>query len=316
MHVLLRCCFSLFPMLFLPLPDGSPWQQHLCHGAASRHRAPASSISATAAPLASSIFPMAFRRSAPASNKPHPAEKSTPVWLAIWRTWAGFANSQHRDAAFATPDNICAHSSLLPHWAAAQTDANLSAYLDRLPTPPSYLRRMRLSPGRGRRCWVLGEVAAWPGAAFLQITFHAGYRHTHFLQGVAWMVRSICAHRAQLQKLITSLLGIYILEAWKVICRKATFTIPDLPFPSSRAQNQGFCSFLAFRTIIFRPLEHKIGVFVRFWGLEPSLLGFSSTKSAFLCAIRLWNPDFPAVRAQKLLSRKPELMRDGKINRG
>ena len=30
----------------------------------------------------------------PASNKPHPAERSTPVWLAIWRTWAGFANSQ------------------------------------------------------------------------------------------------------------------------------------------------------------------------------------------------------------------------------
>ena len=29
-----------------------------------------------------------------AGNKPHPAEKSTPVWLAIWRTWAGFANSQ------------------------------------------------------------------------------------------------------------------------------------------------------------------------------------------------------------------------------
>ena len=56
-----------------------------------------------------------LRRSAPASNKPHSAEKSTPVWLAIWRTWAGFANSQHRDAVFATPDNICAHSSLLQH---------------------------------------------------------------------------------------------------------------------------------------------------------------------------------------------------------
>ena len=41
--------------------------------------------------------------------------RSTPVWLAIWRIWAGFANSQHRDAAFATPDNICAHSSLLQH---------------------------------------------------------------------------------------------------------------------------------------------------------------------------------------------------------
>ena len=92
----------------------------------------------------------------PASNKPHPAEKSTPVWLAIWRTWAGFANSQHRDAAFATPNNICAHSSLLLHWAAAQTDANLSTHLHRLPTPPPYLRQMRLSPGRGRRygCWM------------------------------------------------------------------------------------------------------------------------------------------------------------------
>ena len=56
-----------------------------------------------------------LRHGAPASNKPHQAEKSTPVWLAIWRTWAGFANSQHRDAALATPDNICAHSSLLPH---------------------------------------------------------------------------------------------------------------------------------------------------------------------------------------------------------
>ena len=87
--------------------------------------------------------------SVPASNKPHLAAKSTPVWLAIWRTWAGFANSQHRDAAFATPDNICAHSSLLPHWAAAQTDANLSAHLPRLPTPPPYLRQMRLLHGRG-----------------------------------------------------------------------------------------------------------------------------------------------------------------------
>ena len=56
--------------------------------------------------LASKSFPMVFRHGAPASNKPHPAEKSTPVWLAIWRTWAGFANSQHRDAAFATPNNI------------------------------------------------------------------------------------------------------------------------------------------------------------------------------------------------------------------
>ena len=94
-----------------------------------------------------------------ASNKPHLAEKSTPVWLAIWRTWAGFANSQHRDAANPTPKNICSHFPLLPPWAAAQTDANLSAHLHRLPTPPAYLRRMRLQPGRGR-CQMLNEVAA------------------------------------------------------------------------------------------------------------------------------------------------------------
>ena len=102
--------------------------------------------------MPASFFPMAPS----ASSKPHSAEKRTPVWLAIWRIWAGFANSQHRDAALATPNNISAHSSLLPHWAAAQTDANFSAHLHRLPTPPTYLRRMRLPPGRGAGIrWVI-----------------------------------------------------------------------------------------------------------------------------------------------------------------
>ena len=89
---------ACFPMaLRCSAPAGSP----LCR------RIPACNSFATAPLPATSLI------GAPASNKPHPAEKSTPVWLAIWRTWAGFANSQHRDAAFATPDNICAHSSLL-----------------------------------------------------------------------------------------------------------------------------------------------------------------------------------------------------------
>ena len=44
--------------------------------------------------------------------------------------------------------------------------------------------------------------------------------------------------------------------------------------------------------------EHKIGVFVRFWGLEPPFSGFSSTKSRFLCAFGVWNPRFRAFRAQ------------------
>ena len=41
--------------------------------------------------------------------------------------------------------------------------ANLSAHLHRLLTPPPYLLLMRLSPGRGRRCCVQDEAAAWPG---------------------------------------------------------------------------------------------------------------------------------------------------------
>ena len=57
---------------------------------------------------ASNSFSMALRHGAlagqqlclgvPASNKPHPTERSTSVRLAIWRTWAGFANSQLRRA--------------------------------------------------------------------------------------------------------------------------------------------------------------------------------------------------------------------------
>ena len=51
-----------------------------------------------------------LRHGVPASNKPHPAEKSTPVWLAIWRTWAGFANSQLRRVTFrCTYSYICTH---------------------------------------------------------------------------------------------------------------------------------------------------------------------------------------------------------------
>ena len=44
--------------------------------------------------------------------------------------------------------------------------------------------------------------------------------------------------------------------------------------------------------------EHKIGVFVRFWGLEPSFPGISSTKSRFLCFFGLRDPRFRAFRAQ------------------
>ena len=75
--------------------------------------------------------------------------------------------------------------------ASAQADANLSAHLRRLPTPPPYLRRMRLPPGLVRRCWVLGEVAAWPGPAFLQITARKNPCSRHLWGTLARAVASI-----------------------------------------------------------------------------------------------------------------------------
>ena len=82
-------------------------------------------------------------------------------------------------------------SHLLPPWAAAQTDANLPAHLYRLPTPPPYLRQMRLLPGRGRRCCVQDEAVASQG------------------RSVGWQMMLLVVrgavpanHRARLQKLI------------------------------------------------------------------------------------------------------------------
>ena len=78
----------------------------------------------------------------------------------------------------------------------------------------------------------------------------------------------------------------------------ANFLSPWCQSPSSRAQNRGFCAFLASVTHVFGHFEHKIGVFVRFCGLEPLFSGISSTKSRFLCFFGLRNPHFRAFRAQ------------------
>ena len=129
-------------------------------------------LSRTASPLqhlgqhlrCSALAGQLLRRSAPASNKPHQAEKSTPVRLAIWHTWAGFANSQLLRATFQSIYlYTCAHPHCCYLGSAAQTDANLSAHLHRLPTPPPYLRRMRLLAWPGRRYPMGDKAAAWPG---------------------------------------------------------------------------------------------------------------------------------------------------------
>ena len=58
------------------------------------------------------------------------------------------------------------------------------------------------------------------------------------------------------------------------------FGLRDPFFRAFRAQNRGFCAFLGFGTLIFGRFEHKIEVFVRFWGLEPP---FSVSVSAITC---------------------------------
>ena len=69
-------------------------------------------------------------------------------------------------------------------------------------------------------------------------------------------------------------------------------------FQAFRAQNRSFCALLGSGTAVFGHFEHKIGVFVRFRPSEPLFSCISSTKSAFLCAFRVWNPCFWALRAQ------------------
>ena len=54
--------------------------------------------------------------------------------------------------------------------------------------------------------------------------------------------------------------------------------------PSSRAQNRGFCAFLALGTPVFGRSEHKNGFCVSEWAIFPWFLPLPSTKSGFLCA--------------------------------
>ena len=141
--------FRFFPISSRWYSSGAPARRQLSHGApaSSTSSVYPASLSATAPPLCRRSA-MALRHGAPASNKPHPAEKRTPVWLAIWRTWAGFANSQLRRTTFLSTYSYKCSSTLVPHRNCCSDIANLSAHLHRLPTPPPYLRRMRLLPGR------------------------------------------------------------------------------------------------------------------------------------------------------------------------
>ena len=127
------------------------WPLPVCFSAGCFRRLPVPAASSrwlfAAAPLPVAAMP---RRSlqqhlcygAPASNKPHPAEKRTPVRLAIWRTWAGFANSQLRCANF---------SALIYIYASIPIAATLKPLLRQTqicrPICTDCLRHLRISAG-------------------------------------------------------------------------------------------------------------------------------------------------------------------------
>ena len=191
-----RLASKSFPMA---LRHGVPGQQHLPDGSLPqcrhplRHGTPCQQLcrSAPASNCATAPGQQKLRHGAPASNKPHPAEKGTPVWQPIWCTWAGFANSQLRCATFHSTYSYKCTSSLMPTWSRCSDITNLSAHLRRLPTPPTYLRRMRLSPGRWRR-FLIGDMAAvWLGVLFEQFTARTNPCSRHLWGTLARSVASI-----------------------------------------------------------------------------------------------------------------------------
>ena len=134
------------------------------------------------AALSGRPMPQSVPDGPPVSNKPHPAEKSTPVWLAIWHTWAGFANSQLRCAAFCCTYSYICTIPVTAALSSCSDIANLSAHLHRLPTPRPDLRQMRLSPSRGRRYPISDKAAAWPGHRGLVLYMAATWPGMEFEQ--------------------------------------------------------------------------------------------------------------------------------------
>ena len=146
-----------------------------------------------------------LRHGAPASNKPHLAEKSTPVWLAIWRTWAGFANSQLRRAAFRCiylyryAHSSCSHLGLLLKHSKSFGPSAPIAYATSV-SPPNeaaawqgrrYPMGDKAVAWPGCKCPMGDKAVAWPDAAFLQITARANPCSRHLWGTLARAVASI-----------------------------------------------------------------------------------------------------------------------------
>ena len=58
------------------------------------------------------------------------------------------------------------------------------------------------------------------------------------------------------------------------------FALRNRRFRAFRAQNRGFCAFLAFGILIFGHFEHKIGIFVRFGGAMAGSNGSNGSNES------------------------------------
>ena len=166
-----------------PRPASSRWRSATAHGQQClRHGAPASSTSATV-PRPAAPPPRRLGRCSQRSCRqllPDAAALSSmqgPPRSGNFSAQTSASLHPSRSASLAGPlpftrgmgaHGLCGRvpdsaGNVSPWIAAAQTDANLSAHLHRLPTPPPYLRQMRLSHGRVRGCWVLDETFASQG---------------------------------------------------------------------------------------------------------------------------------------------------------
>ena len=115
----------------------------------------------------------------------------SPAERQLFRTDFRFAPSPRRASLAGPPihEDMVVHGlcgrvpdsarNVSPWIASAQTDANLSTHLHRLPTPPPYLRRMRLSPGRGAGVWWQMMLLVVPGA--VPANHRAHFKNVNYL---------------------------------------------------------------------------------------------------------------------------------------
>ena len=134
-----------------------------------------------------------------------------------------------------------------------------------MPTPPPYLRRMRLSHGRGACIrWVI-RLALGQGriSRYQSLSFQAQNRDFCAILAFGTLVFGRFEHKIEVfvrfWPSVPTFSGISSTKS-RFLC---AFRVWNPHFRAFRAQNRGFCALLAFGALVFGHFEHKIAIFVR-----------------------------------------------------